>query len=205
MGWSCIATFLNLGTVLVWEITVTCGEPSCALAGCLQHPWWLPTLPVMTTKCLQRLLDVFCGGRRQGRFLLVENLLFRDKLNYYYQGKDERGEVEERYPILSSNTQKNLENVAERHITIFWPCQKLQTFSYKVNKPCWCHIQGLPWWLIGKEPSCQCRRHGFSLWVGKIPWRRKQQAIPVFLPVKSHGQRSLPGYSPWGCKESDMT
>ena len=29
--------------------------------------------------------------------------------------------------------------------------------------------------------------------------------IPVFLPRESHGQRSLAGYSPWGCKESDMT
>ena len=45
----------------------------------------------------------------------------------------------------------------------------------------------------------------FDLWVGKIPWRRKWQPTPVFLPGKSHGQRSLSGYSPWGCKESDMT
>ena len=41
--------------------------------------------------------------------------------------------------------------------------------------------------------------------VWKIPWRRKQQSTPVLLPGKSHGQRSLIGYSPWGCKESDMT
>ena len=37
-------------------------------------------------------------------------------------------------------------------------------------------------------------------WVGKILWRRKWQSTPVFLPGKSHGQRSLVGYSPWGCK-----
>ena len=48
----------------------------------------------------------------------------------------------------------------------------------------------------GKEPTCQCRRHGFVPWVVKIPWRRKQQPTPVFLPGKSHGQRSLAGYSP---------
>ena len=42
-------------------------------------------------------------------------------------------------------------------------------------------------------------------WVGKIPWRREWLAIPVFLPGKSHEQRSLVGYSPWGHKESDMT
>jgi len=36
-------------------------------------------------------------------------------------------------------------------------------------------------------------------------WRRKRQPTPVLLPEKSHGQRSLVGYSPWGCKESDTT
>ena len=39
----------------------------------------------------------------------------------------------------------------------------------------------------------------------EIPWRRKWQPIPVFLPGESHGQRNLAGYSPWGCKESDTT
>ena len=46
---------------------------------------------------------------------------------------------------------------------------------------------------------------GLIPWVGKIPWRRKWQPTPVFLLGKSHGQRSLAGYSPWGHKESDMT
>ena len=41
--------------------------------------------------------------------------------------------------------------------------------------------------------------------VGKIPWRRKWPPTPVFLPGESHGQRSLEGYSPRGCKESDTT
>ena len=39
--------------------------------------------------------------------------------------------------------------------------------------------------------------------VGKISWRRKLQPTPVFLPGKSHGQRSLAGNGPWGRKESD--
>ena len=61
---------------------------------------------------------------------------------------------------------------------------------------------------VGKESACQCRthrRHGFHPWVGKIPWRRKWQPTPVFLPEKSHGQRSLAGYHPKGRKDSDMT
>ena len=56
----------------------------------------------------------------------------------------------------------------------------------------------------GKEPACQCRKHkrcGFSLWVGKIPWRWKWQATLVFLPRKSHEQGSLASYSSWGYKE----
>ena len=59
---------------------------------------------------------------------------------------------------------------------------------------------GLPGWLSFKISTCQCRRHGFHPWVRKIRWRRKWQPTPVFLPGKSHGQRSLAGYSPRGHK-----
>ena len=66
-------------------------------------------------------------------------------------------------------------------------------------------LRGLPWWLNGKEFACHCRRLRLDPRVGKIPWRRKGQPTPVFLPGKSHGQRSLAGFSPWGCKDSDRT
>ena len=66
-------------------------------------------------------------------------------------------------------------------------------------------VSGLLWWLIGKEPTCECVRHGFAPWVGKIPWRRKWQPTPVFLPGESHGQRSLAGYSPMWRQELEMT
>ena len=49
-----------------------------------------------------------------------------------------------------------------------------------------------------KELTCQCRRQKksrFDLWVGKIPWKRKWQSTPVFLPEKSHGHRCLVGQS----------
>ena len=58
----------------------------------------------------------------------------------------------------------------------------------------------LPRWLSGKESACQCRRCGFNPWVWKIPWSRKWQPTPVFLPGKFHGQRSLVDYSPWSCR-----
>ena len=66
-------------------------------------------------------------------------------------------------------------------------------------------ILNLPWWLTRWSICLQCGRHRFNPWVGKMPWRRKWQTTPVFLPGKFHGQRSLIGYSPWGHKESDTT
>ena len=68
-------------------------------------------------------------------------------------------------------------------------------------------MNGLSRWLSGKESACRCRRpkrQGFNPWVGKILWSRKWQPAPVFLPGKFHGQKSLVGYNPWGCKESKM-
>ena len=49
------------------------------------------------------------------------------------------------------------------------------------------------------------RRYSFNPWVGKIPWSRKWQPTPAFLPGKFHRQRSLAGYYPWGHKELDTT
>ena len=67
----------------------------------------------------------------------------------------------------------------------------------------WCLSQSLSRWRI----CLQCRRHrrhGLHPWIGKIPWRRKWESTPVFLPGESHGQRSLVGYSSKGLKKSDV-
>ena len=45
----------------------------------------------------------------------------------------------------------------------------------------------------------------WTLGWGRLPWRRAWQPTPVVLPGEFRGQRSLAGYSPWGCKESDTT
>ena len=68
-----------------------------------------------------------------------------------------------------------------------------------------CYVCDFPGGSDGKSVCLQCGRPGFSPWVRKIPWRRKWQPTPGFLPGKSHGQRSLVGYSPRGPKESDTT
>ena len=57
--------------------------------------------------------------------------------------------------------------------------------------------------MVKQLPAMQ--ETGFDPWVRKIPWRRKWQPTPVLLPGKFHGRRSLVGYSPCSCKESDRT
>ena len=95
-------------------------------------------------------------------------------------------------------------------------CRSLGTFHYLAYlmpypSPPFAHLSlsvGLPRWRSGKESACQCRRHrrhGFNPWVGTSPWRREWQPTPVFLTGKSHGQKSLAGYSPRCRKRWDMT
>ena len=56
-----------------------------------------------------------------------------------------------------------------------------------------------------KEFACNAGDPGSIPGLGRFPWRRKWQPTLVPLLGKSHGQRSLVGYSPWGCKDSDTT
>ena len=81
------------------------------------------------------------------------------------------------------------------------PCQRPWRKSVYI-------VKTVPRWLSGKEPTCQWRSHRrcrFNAQVGKITWRRKWQPTIVFLPEKSHGQKSLVGYSACSHKELDMT
>ena len=67
---------------------------------------------------------------------------------------------------------------------------------------------GFPGDSTVKNLACPCRRRKrcrFDPWIRKIPWNRKWQPTPVFLPGKSHGQRSLAGCRPRGREESDTT
>ena len=58
-------------------------------------------------------------------------------------------------------------------------------------------------WLRIRLQCRSFRRHRFNPWVGKMPWRRRWQPTPAFLPGESQGLWSLAGYSPWGQTESD--
>ena len=61
--------------------------------------------------------------------------------------------------------------------------------------------------MVKKLPALQAMEQmGWEdLWVEKIPWRRAQQPIPIFLPGEFHGQRSLQATVHRVAKESDMT
>ena len=87
-------------------------------------------------------------------------------------------------------------------IQLLWLMTAVIIFKFLL----WASHYGFPGGASGKEPICHCTRHercGFDPWVRKIPWRRAWLPTPGFLPGKSHGQRSLAGYGPWGCKELD--
>ena len=60
---------------------------------------------------------------------------------------------------------------------------------------------GFPGGSVDKESAWNAGNQGLIPGSGRFPWRRKWQAIPVFLPGEFHGQRSLAGYSPWGYKD----
>ena len=57
--------------------------------------------------------------------------------------------------------------------------------------------------LAGRLWCIRHKRLRFDPWVRKIPWRRKWQPTPVFLPGEPHRQRSLADCGPWGHKETD--
>ena len=94
------------------------------------------------------------------------------------------------------NTRKEKKNETN-HFVI-----KVQIFFFKF------HLNALLWASLAAQTvriRLHCRRPQFNPEVGKIPWRREQLPTPVFLPGDFYGQRSLAGYSPWGCKELDTT
>ena len=62
-----------------------------------------------------------------------------------------------------------------------------------------CNVLGLPWWLSDKEPSCQCRRHGFDPWSGKIPHVTEQlspSATTIEPVLKSPGAATTEAHAP---------
>ena len=115
---------------------------------------------------------------------------------------ESKAEESVQWPSISSGS-VSLELTNQGLKILFKNSRKFQ--EAKLECAVWMQLLGLPRWVSGKESACHCRRHEFDPWLRKIPWRREWQPTPVTLPGKSHGQRSLAGYSPWGHKELDTT
>ena len=63
---------------------------------------------------------------------------------------------------------------------------------------------GFPGGSVVKNLPADVGDTGLIPWPGKIPWRRKWQPIPIFLPGKSLRPRNVVGYSPWGHKSRTL-
>ena len=130
----------------------------------------------------------FKGG--QNRLLFLSASLLPPRAKHTYTNQKHKKESAGRTPFRPGRSKPPGDVLMQ---TVF--TNVLVTFSL-VNVPS--ALFGLPGWLSGKEPSCQCRKFGFDPWVRKISWRRKWQPTPVFLLGEFHGQRNLVGYSPQG-------
>ena len=142
--------------------------------------------------------DVDCSGSN-----------FREKICVYYFGTVFLNNI-------SSNTCYVLEVLFQMGTSTIYVlpdyCPFSSFFSHHFNSSfyfiLWAHLifylLGFPGRSVVEESACHCRRHQFIVCIiGKIPWRRKWQFTPSFLPGESHGLRRLVGYHPWGSKESD--
>ena len=96
-------------------------------------------------------------------------------------------------------------SIGVRYPSYTFPIRTISHWIWRTVYLVVCILLWASWVAQEQRINLQCRRQGFYPWVKKIPWDRKWQRTPVFLPEKCHGQRSLVNYSSWGLKELDMT
>ena len=136
---------------------------------------------------------------KSSTIIYVVNLLFLNERNWPKKNKKTKKQQPRNTHLRFKDTKSTSLTKQSRE----WKC-----LLSPLVKFFWLLYWSSPGSTSDKEPACQCWRHrhkkcGFDPWVGKIPWRRARQPTPVFLPGKSHEQRSLE--SPWGHKELDTT
>ena len=113
-------------------------------------------------------------------------------------------------PILHPSHSLNIHMAEMESESKFFQYIQLSYLSFTIYRLTYL-LRGLSWWLNGlKEKTnppamLELQEMRFDPWVRKILWKRIWQPTSVFLSGESHGQRSLAGYSPQGCKESDTT
>ena len=79
-------------------------------------------------------------------------------------------------------SEMEVELIEQRSEVSSWGPRNYLSKGWTIQNTCF------PGGTSSQEPTCQCRRCGFDLWVGQIPWRRAWQPTPGFLPGESHGE-----------------
>ena len=151
----------------------------------------LPAIQGMTWKLIQLL-------NRQA----MQNVIWKRR-SKFFEGEGASSEGERKWKQLFRRHQNPshlciftfVRWLLDHSFSCFWQDPMREILQIQIHI-----LTGLPLWLSWKRICLQCGRPGFNPWVGKIPWRRERQPIPVFWPEKFHGL-----YSPWGRKELDMT
>ena len=182
--------FLLRNLPLVWQIVSSTSHHGGQRGQTSSQPQ-PPILLVKTPVCGQH-------------FFLLRLCLWREECRH--ERRDEKWmmlNAQQKQPGESRSLRQHLSWLASSNSGEPGPCPIHQPSCRLCSCPM--SIQhGFPRDATGKESACQCRRHGiqcgFDPWVKKISWSRKWHPIPVFLPAKFHGQRSLAGYCPWGSK-----
>ena len=123
-------------------------------------------------------------------FLLLSDTEYVGLLSFFHASQSQDGSCSTRHYDLTAIAERKRKGKHQQFSSPFVSCIRKMTFS------------GFP---LMSFFGAQCGRPGFDPQIGKITWRRAWEPTPVFLLGGSPGQRSLPGYSPWGSKESDKT
>ena len=148
----------------------------------------LPGIYISTLRCVFSHVQLFVTPRTEAHQAPLS-------MGFSRQGKDTGGD----YHFLLQGIFPTQESNPCLLCLLHWQANSLplrHLGSPKLEEYCF-----YPWWLRQLRICLPC---GYDALVGKIPWKREWQPTPVFLFGKSHGQRNLAGYSPWGHKESDM-
>ena len=182
--------FLLRNLPLVWQIVSTTSHHAGQRGRTRSQPQ-PPILLVKTPACGQQ-------------FFLLRLCLWRE------EGIHKRRD--EKWVVLNTQQEQPGESRSLRqHLSRLPSSIPGEPGRYPIHQPsrrlCSCPMSiqhGVPHDASDKESACQCRGHrikcGFDPWVKKVSWSRKWHPTPIFLPAKSHGQRSLAGYCPWGSK-----
>ena len=132
----------------------------------------------------------FFWNRQRDREARIATLIVFLSPGRKHQKKQRDVYLQNLLPTLFSD--KKSEVPCDKVIKFFFPVCFQCLYLFPLHHSCPLFVisilikRGLPWWLSGKESSCQCKWCRFDPWFGMMPWKKKWQPTPVFLPRKSN-------------------